>query len=379
MTPCCKITDGAGVDLSRVYLERLGTLTITDQATENSDSLVITLSDRDGKLKLPEEGETLSVALGYGSKLRNMGQFVVDSVRVKGPPDIVSLSGKAAPFTAAQGFKPFQTRKTRSWHLVKLGDLIRTVAAEAGMMAAVSPEYNGWLLKHLDQTNESDMNLLTRLARDWKAVMKPTCGYLVFVKRGEAKSVTGMSLEGITLTRAECSSWEYSRELRTKFGKARTRYHDAQTGKTMRVTATGETVITEEVNPDQIDDDGEESVYEHPLDHADEMGAQNAAMSMLDQMDRGAETIRVDFAGRPDIVAEGNVTLGKGFRSEMLGDWCIKTVTHTYTKSGFTTEVQAETPGGEAGKKKKASKKKASGASSTGANPVGDQVITEPA
>lgn len=377
MTPRFKIS-GAGGDLTKTYAERLVSLTITDEATEQADSLSITLSDRDGKLQIPEKGEMLFVAFGYGSKLRDMGQFIVDSVEITGPPDQVEIGGKAAPFTAVQGFKPFQTRKTRSWHNVKLGDLIRKVASEAGMTAAVSPEYNGWLLKHLDQTNESDMNLLTRLARDWKAVMKPAFGKLIFVKRGEAKSITGLSLDGVTITREMCKNWRGRIQLRTAFGKTRTRYHDPMTGKTMRVTATGDTVITEEVKPDQIDDDGEDSVYESPLDHSDEQSAQNAALSALDQMQRGSETITLNLsAGRPDIIAEGNVTVTK-IHPRLNGDWCIKSVNHTFTKSGFTTSIQGEMPGGEAGKKKKASRKKKSGNSGKSSIPMG-VVITEPA
>lgn len=42
---------------------------------------------------------------------------------------------------------------------------------------------------HLDQTEEPDLHLLTRLAREHGAVAKPVAGFLVFVPRGEAKAV----------------------------------------------------------------------------------------------------------------------------------------------------------------------------------------------
>lgn len=368
MTPAFKITGASGGDLTGTYASRLISLTITDQATEQSDSCSIELANRDGRIKLPEKGEILSVALGYRGKLREMGKFVIDTISVQGPPDTITLNGKAAPFTAAAGFKPFQTRKTRSWDGVTLGNLVRTIAGEAGMTAAVSTEYDGWLLQHLDQTNESDMNLLTRLARDWKAIMKPTFGKLVFVKRGEAKSVTGKAVGGLTITRADCSKYSASLGQRTKFAKVRTKFHDAETGKSKRVTASENDAMVEDVDPDTVDEDGEDAVYEHPLDYADEQAASQGAKSILDQTQRGAESVSVTVIGRPDIIAEGNVTLAGFLCSRMNGAWCIKSVVHNFTKGGgFTTTVSGETPGGEAGKSKKAAKGATGGDSGGGA------------
>jgi uncharacterized protein len=367
MTPAFKITGGSGGDLTGTYSDRLIQITITDQSTEQSDSCSIELANRDGKLIIPEKGETLSIALGYSGNLRPMGQFVIDTVSIQGPPDTVTLSGKAAPFTAAQGFKPFQTRKTRSWDGVTLGNLVRKIAGEAGMTAAVSTEYDGWLLQHLDQTNESDMNLLTRLARDWKAVMKPMFGKLVFVKRGEAKSVTGQSVGGVTISRSECSKYSASLGQRTKFAKVRTKFHDVESGKSKRVTASDEDALVEDVDPDTEDNDGEDAVYEHPHDFADEQSASQGAKSILDQTQRGSESISVTLTGRPDIVAEGNVTLAGFVVARMNGAWCIKSVSHNFTKGGgFTTTVSGETPGGDAGKAKKAAKASSSGTSSGG-------------
>jgi hypothetical protein len=47
------------------------------------------------------------------------------------------------------------------------------------------------------------------------------------------------------------------------------------------------------------------------------------------------------MSGRPDIIAEGLITLS-GFPDAMNKSWTIKTVTHSLSPSGFTTSVQAE-------------------------------------
>jgi len=351
MTPAFKIVS-EGKDLTPIYESRLVSITVTDQATEQSDSCSIELANHDGKLFIPDEGQLISVSLGYKNKLRRVGDFVVDSFSIDGPPDTITVSGKATPFAAVKGFKPFQTRKTRSWDQVTLGNLIRKVAGEAGLTAAVSPEFNGWLLHHLDQTNESDMNLLTRLARDWRAVMKVQMGYLIFVKRGEAVSISGTALASVVVDRSQCSRWSAQLGQRTKFSKVRTKFHDPATGKSMRVTASENDSMVEELDPDEIDDDGDATVYEHPLDYSDQLSAEQGAKSILDQTQRGSQTVSVTIAGNPDVIAEGNVIL-TGFQPKMNGAWCIKTVTHSLSKSAFSTTVQGEAPGGEAGKKKK--------------------------
>jgi hypothetical protein len=49
-------------------------------------------------------------------------------------------------------------------------------------------------IEHIDQSNESDLHLLTRLARQHGAVSKPVAGFRGFVSKGEAKSATGQQL-----------------------------------------------------------------------------------------------------------------------------------------------------------------------------------------
>jgi hypothetical protein len=62
--------------------------------------------------------------------------------------------------------------------------------------ALVSQQLALIAIEHIDQSNESDLHLLTRLARQHGAVSKPVAGFLVFVFKGEAKSATGQQLPG---------------------------------------------------------------------------------------------------------------------------------------------------------------------------------------
>jgi len=82
---------------------------------------------------------------------------------------------------------PFRSPKTRSWDATTLGKLVETIAGEHGYTPKVDPELGAIPIPHLDQTAESDMALLTRLAAKHDAVAKPVAGFLVLARQGAAK------------------------------------------------------------------------------------------------------------------------------------------------------------------------------------------------
>lgn len=362
MTPAFKITS-AGADITATYAARLLALSITDEATEQADSCSIDLANADGRLILPDSGQVIEIALGYTGNLRTMGQFVIDEVRLSGPPDVVSLSGKAAPFAAAGGLKPFQTRKTRSFDSLTLGDLVRTLAADAGLAPAIAPDLAAIQIDHLDQTSESDMNLLTRLSRVYGALMKPTASSLVFVRRGQSRSATGQKLGAVTLNKSECSAYEIQIGQRSNVSKVRTRRHDTQTG--------------EEIETEAFDDQDDGAEYEAPFPVATEEEAKRSADATRDQLARGAQTVRVTTYGRPDLVAEGSIVLA-GFPAPLNGEWLVKTVSHRIDKGGgFTTEIEGENSQARALEQKKARQKKAKAASGSDAPATGAEEFVE--
>jgi phage protein D len=364
VTPAFKITN-EGQDITATYAARLLGLSITDEATEQADSCTIDLANGDGRIIIPESGAVLEISLGYVGNLRTMGQFVIDEVRLSGPPDVLAISGKAAPFTAAGGLKPFQTRKTRSFDNITLGDLVRTLAADAGLAPAIAPDLAAVQVEHIDQTAESDMNLLTRLARSYGALMKPTASSLVFVRRGQSRSATGQKLGAVTLNKSECSGYEIQLGQRQNVTKVRTRRHDTQTG--------GE--IETEAFDDQ-DDEGAE--YEAPFPVSTEEEATRSADAIRDQLARGAQTVRVTTYGRPDLIAEGSIVLA-GFPAPLNGEWLVKTVSHRLDKSGgYVTEIEGENSQARALEQKETRKKKAKAAGGSSADPAtGEEVLLE--
>lgn len=116
---------------------------------------------------------------------------------------------------------PIRSPKTRSWDGVTLGDLARAIAAEHRLAPIVDPELAQIALGHIDQTAESDLALLTRLALHYDAIAKPAGDTLVIARRGAAKAATGQAMPMITLLPAQIVEWRYRHSARRPGGQGK--------------------------------------------------------------------------------------------------------------------------------------------------------------
>lgn len=113
---------------------------------------------------------------------------------------------------------PFRSPKTRSWEETTLGALVSAIATEHRYQAKIDPELGAIAAPHLDQTAESDMALLTRLAAKHDAVAKPVAGFLVLARQGAAKTITGQTLTTLRLEPEQFAQWRYQHSARKPAG-----------------------------------------------------------------------------------------------------------------------------------------------------------------
>lgn len=325
MTPDFRILADSQ-DVTATIRDRLQELRVTDEAGQSSDAVTIVLDDRDNRIELPRKGASLEVAIGYREKgLATLGKFTVDETAISGPPDTLTIRGRAADLR--EGMK---SPKTRSWDGVTLGALVFTVAAEHGYTPAVNAELAAVDLGHVDQTEESDLHLLTRLAEQYGAVAKPAGGRLLFVPIGEGKSATGMTLPSVPLARGDLSRWDVTLADRGRYASVSASWHDG--------TGTGQpqTVTVGEGDP----------AYVLRGTFRDAPEATAAARAKLAALLRGQGTISAECGGDERLGAEGEVLIGE-VRDGVNGRWSLTHVTHTYSKTGgYRCEFQGETPKG---------------------------------
>jgi uncharacterized protein len=312
-------------DVTAAIAERLVKLTLTDKKGMEADELTIEIEDGGGRVALPSTGVTLSLALGWeGAALIPKGSFEVDEVSHSGPPDIISITARAADFRGA-----LKDQREASYHDTTLGAVLEAIATRNALAPAIHMDLAKTAIAHLDQTNESDANLLTRLGKDYGAVSTIKAGRLLFLPEGKGVTASGQALVRTTILRSEGDRHSFTgtdREGTTTAVKAK--WHNTTTG------AAEEVVVG--------DEDGSVKTLKRLFPTREEALA--AAVAARKKKKRSGHEFRVTLAlGRPEILASAPVRF-VGWREEIAEiDWITGDITHTLDASGgLTTEVTAE-------------------------------------
>jgi len=331
-----------GNDLTAAIRDRLLRLTIADQSGNTSDSVKIVLDDRDHAIRLPRTGAELAISLGYKENgLIDMGKWTVDEIELSGPPDTLIISAKAAN-TSTRNTKSgkadtLRSVKTRAWDNIAIADICKTIANEHGYTPRIADKYAtgsppaiGAPVTHLDQREESDLNFLTRLAKDYGAVCKPVRDYLLFVEKGTPVSATGRVLDSISLTPKDMTSWRATLADRGKYVAAIAHYHDHATAKRIPVRAG---------KPSGVPVTSVTGTF------ADEQSARAAATARLASLNRGATTLSLTMPGNA-LIASGSPLALIGFRDGSNGTYHATSVTHTLDAGGYKLNMEGKMAAG---------------------------------
>ena len=328
-----------GTDVTGLFLDRLVSLTITDEAGIQADTVEIILSDHlaMSRLQIPPTGGEIAVSLGYGFAAAMVGLYIAEDVEVSGPPDQLRIKGYSASYGSTGGGKSTLTdQKTRSWpDGTTVKALVGKIAGEVGFEAAVSAAAGAVSLSHLDQINESDMALLTRIARDNGLLFKPGGGKLVMCKEGESSSAGGQPLPTVALGRSSLTRWRMQLQRREAAAKIVATYRDLGAAETKDV----------EVSVPGSDRGPAGVTQKRRLrkTYPNEAAAKRAAQAEADRAARAGAALSLTMPGRADLMAEGRVQLA-GVRPGVDGLWLIKRVTHRIDAGGWQSSVECELP-----------------------------------
>jgi uncharacterized protein len=318
-TPDWRISAG-GADATAKMRDRLIRLNVSDEAGIESDTLEVVLDNRHGDIALPRTGAELAVSLGWKEAgLTEVGLFVVDEIRTGGMPRTITISAKAADMRGS-----FKAPKTKSWHEVTIGTIVSTIAVDHGMNPVVATELASVQIPHLDQTAESDMAFLSRLARQYDAVAKPAYGRLIFVPRGQAKAASGRQLPPVSLAYVDGTNWTVTLSDRGRYGAVTAHWHD-QAGAERKSVTVG----------------GDEPTMTLPNSFPTEAEARAAAQTKLSSLLRGTAKLTLSGPGRMDLFAEGRLSVS-GLDVAADGEWTITKVEHNLTPSGLSFSLEGE-------------------------------------
>ena len=324
MTPDYRIV-AEGRDITATLRSRLLALGLTDEAGHQLDRLEMTLDDRSPGIDLPRVGVELDVALGYAEQppLTRMGLYVVDDIELAGPPGILKVRAKGAAFVSSKKYRHLQTQQSRSWDNVTLGDLVRIIAAEHGYQPVVAERFETMTYPNVQQSAESSLNLLARLATDQGGVIKPTHARLLCIEESAGRRAGGERTRELLLRPGDVTRWRVNLTQRQRFASVRARWHDLDKAETLSVTA------------------GKgEPVYEMTYLRANRQAAWIAADSLLKKFQRGASTLSLTLPGNVDLMAGSRLKL-EGFRPGADGQWVCQRAEHHLGDAGFVTRIGA--------------------------------------
>lgn len=332
MRPVFYLFDLAGTDLTGTLLDRTTRLTVVDAEGLSSDTLEVELDDRGQSVQLPAVGARLRLLLGYLERppVPTIGDFVVDEVRLSGPPLAIAFTAKGADFVNTALKAP----------LIDDGDddtldaLARRLASRHGLQPHIHPDAATIPLGHIDQQTESDMALLTRLARerDWvlrldgeRLTLRPHAGNLPPAREPQPWRPALHRLDARQITR-----YDYTSNSRSQYSKVRSYYYDPDTGRRVPV----------EVGDGQHQD---APVMEVRHDAKDERAARDAAAARLRQLRRSSGSLTLELPGDTRLLA-GHHVLVTGLSDPVGGQWVIQRAEHTLDAEGLRTRIECVPP-----------------------------------
>lgn len=219
----------ANVDISSV----LADFSFSD-STEESDSISLTLNDREEKWSgawMPENGDKIRAGIvlenwryeGEKKEIR-CGEFVVDSYRIQAPPQKIDIEGVSSPVN--RDFK--ETERTQTWEKVT----IRQIASEIAGRYSLTLVYDtaqDITLEREEQNGKTDSVYLKGLCNQYGLGIKVYASQLVIWSYEEYESRAPAAAIWPKMTR----KWSYKGSIQGTYTGAKVSYSDPQKNETL--------------------------------------------------------------------------------------------------------------------------------------------------
>lgn len=296
-----------GVDITDKIKPYFEYLTITDKKGLESDSFTLALTDKDNQLGEPESFVLLEFIVNdinkgtfevndMGGDIKNIGQIEISgtSLKVKGS---------------------IKVPRSRSLEPLTISELVEQIANEHGYIPVVGNSVANIKLSHINQVKESDLNLLTRIAKDNNSTFKIADERLVFMNTDEGKNANGVDLPVMVISDPRNTTGRWTSKKRDKVGGVKVGWFDDDSNK-MKFESVGEAPFKE------VKQQGKNS------EEAKQMA--NSEYNKLDKMERGLElNLPLDVknvAGCKALISN------HGF---INGEWLVESFVHNISLDSY--------------------------------------------
>lgn len=357
LTPAAELTID-GRRFGTQAMSRIISISLTDKRGFEADELTIELDDHDGTIAIPKTGSKITLKLGYKETgLVEKGEYLVSEFTAAGSPDRLSITARAADLAEA-----LAEQVEKSWHKQTLYQIIETIAKKHKYEYIISKDFQSQKIEHIDQTNESDANFMSRLAEQYDAIATIKNGKLLFIPAGESQTASGQPIQPTTITRASGDSHSFTYSSSNSYQAVRAYYTDKKTGQKKEVivnkdnaypnkkttqqtkSVKGKTFKAKKKENDnqKVNTEGQKIKTLRHL-YATESGAWSGARGAFKKIQRGVAEFSITLAvGRPDLYPETPAVV-QGFKPEIDAEaWLITEVSHKIDSGGYTAGIQFE-------------------------------------
>tara|TARA_R110002167_G_scaffold98718_12_gene259440 strand:+ start:923 stop:1918 length:996 start_codon:yes stop_codon:yes gene_type:complete len=313
-----------GVDISPRINGRLISLVLTDNRGIEADDLQLSLSDHDGQLAIPAKGARIQLLLGWdGGALVDKGEYLVDEVTHSGAPDQLAIRARSADFRAS-----LKVKREQSWHDTSLQAIVTALAERNQLEPVIGAPLGAIAVAHIDQTQESDINFLTRLAALYGATAAVKAGRLLFITQGSGTTASGQPIAPATLTRGDGDQHHYQLADRdSQYSGVQANWNDKRYA-FLKAEIAGVA--------------GNLKVLRHSYRSATE--ARAAAAAEWSRIRRQAASFKLNLAlGNPSLYPETPVRV-RGFKEVIDATaWLLVRVVHELDDGGYRNRLELET------------------------------------
>jgi hypothetical protein len=301
------------IDGVNVKIEDVLSLSFNDAAGVKSDKVTLSVMPNFPKPKPSAKLELIFKTFKDGNELEslNCGLFHVQTV-VRKDVKLLSFTATGVEFNDKQKIK-----LSNHYQGTKLSSIVQIVADRLGHK--VKFQTDDVDIKSLNQTNESDINFLNRLAQTYNCLFSIKNDYIYFVDKDDG------SLPVTKIDVSKCKSSSIKHSTKTYYKSCEASWHDIDSGKIKKVTfGDGSPVL-------KIDGS-----------YIDENDALAKAKAKLKSINKGTVSGSLSLKGR-EIYAGTKVELVNTYNNEDDGVYSVVSCTHRYTiKNGWIVDVEIE-------------------------------------
>lgn len=320
--------EGLFATVTSAGLEKsLISLTITENMDAEADEAEILFENRDMELiEFFSYGGEYFITGGYQNQVENFGAFTMDEFDAIGPPDVLSVKA-----LATDTVKPkIKTKKTVAWENTTLKRILEQKAQENGLRLVTSGRTVGISLLRVDQKEQTDLQFLKQLGKEWGFAVQIKNRTLFFEDRDLLEKVDPV----LSIVRGESHNLR-SHKLRWKshqtYGSSKYTYLDPEKNEMVIGEVSDQSVQSAQTLVGVVRAETKEQ-------------AMRKAWAKLRARNLLKVEGTIELLGEPTLHAKMNITLAN-IHPELDGVYQIKTAKHTWSRSGYLTALDIQKVG----------------------------------